>query len=60
MTINNGITIIDSIMTTLADVDPPTIAPIEVELVYTSAHSGPVVPVVGKIRFLPTLIYSRI
>ena len=47
-------------MTTLADVDPPTIAPIEVELVYTSAHSGPVVPVVGKIRFLPTLIYSRI
>ena len=46
MTINNGIAIIDSVMTTLADVDPPTIAPIEVDpldLVYTSIHSGPVV-----------------
>ena len=85
MTVNNGIAIINSVMTTLADVDPPTIAPIEgvlvlvpvglvvavliviVELVievdpwlavvYTSVHSGPVVPVGGNTRFLPTLIY---
>ena len=86
MTINNGIAIIDSVTTTLADVDPPTIAPIEgvlsvlvlvvavliviVELVievhpwlavvYTSVHSGPVIPVGGNTRFLPTLIYSCI
>ena len=52
---------------TLAAIDPPTIVPIEVELgvlvlvlVYTSVHSGPVVPFGGNTRFLPTLIYSFI
>ena len=48
---------------TLAAIDPPTIVPIEVELgvlVYTSVHSGPVVPFGGNTRFLPTLIYSCI
>ena len=51
MKINNDITIIDSVMTTLADVDPPTIAPIEVELVYTSVHSGPVVRLLERLDF---------
>ena len=57
---------------TLAPIDPPTIVPIEVELrvlvlvlvglvlVYTSVHSGPVIPFGGNTKFLPTLIYSCI
>ena len=52
---------------TLAAIDPPTIVPVEVELgvlvlvlVYTSVHSGLVVPFDGNTRFLPTLIYSCI
>ena len=58
MTIINVTATITVIMT-LAAIDPPTIVPIEVDpvlvLVYTSVHSGPVVPVVGNTRFLPTL-----
>ena len=51
MTIINITATINNVIMTLAAIDPPTIAPIEVELgvlvlvlAYTSVHSEPVVP----------------
>ena len=70
MTIINITATINTITMTLAAVDPPTMAPIEVVLVlvvvvvlvlllvYTNVHSVLPVPFSGNTRFLPTLTFS--